>query len=53
MFEKYLPSFQNMDIEPTSEEIVRVAGITDAMLNLTFKNPFPVGQDPMFDVIIK
>ena len=46
-----LPSFVDMEKEPTAEEIVRVAGLTEAILHLTFKNPFPIDQDPVFETV--
>lgn len=48
-----LPSFEDMDNEPTPEEILRVAAITDTMLHLTFKNPFPIEQDPVFKAVLQ
>ena len=50
---KLLPSFVNMDEEPTAEEIVRVAALTETILNLTFQNPFPIDQDPVFMVVFE
>ena len=48
-----LPSFANMDKEPTAEEIVRVGSLTETILNLTFKNPFPIEQDPVFKAVFE
>lgn len=48
-----LPSFVDMDKDPTAEEIVRVAALTETILNLTFKNPFPIEQDPVFNAVLK
>lgn len=48
-----LPSFVNMDKDPTAEEIVRVAGLAETILNLTFKNPFPIKEDPVFSAVLK
>ena len=50
---KLLPSFVNMDEEPTAEEIVRVAALAETILNLTFQNPFPIEQDPVFMVVFE
>ncbi|MBP5326685.1 MAG: hypothetical protein J6Y98_02065 [Bacteroidales bacterium] len=47
-----LPSFVDMNKDPTAEEIVRVAGLTDTILNLTFKNPCPIEQDPVFQSVL-
>ena len=48
-----LPSFTDMDTDATAEEIMRVAALTETILNLTFKNPFPIGQDPVFKAVLK
>lgn len=48
-----LPSFFDMEKDPTAEEIVRVAGLAEAILNLTFKNPFPIEEDPVFSAVSK
>ncbi len=48
-----LPSFSDMNKDATAEEIVRVAALTNTILNLTFKNPFPIDQDPVFGVVLK
>ncbi len=48
-----LPSFVDMDKDPTAEEIVRVAALTETILNLTFKNPFPIDQDPVFNAVFQ
>ena len=48
-----LPSFEDMDNEPTPEEILRVAALTDTMLHLTFKNPCPIEQDPVFKAVLQ
>jgi len=48
-----LPSFTDMDTDATAEEIMRVAALAETILNLTFKNPFPIGQDPVFKAVLK
>ena len=47
-----LPSFTDMDKDPSPEEIIRVAGLTETILHLTFKNPCPIEQDPVFQVVL-
>lgn len=47
-----LPHFVDMETDATAEEIVRVAGITNTILNLTYKNPFPIEQDPVFGAVL-
>ena len=53
IFADLLPSFTDMDKDPTAEEIVRVAGLAETILNLTFKNPFPIEEDPVFSAVLK
>ena len=53
IFADLLPSFTDMDKDPTAEEIVRVAALTETILNLTFKNPFPIEQDPLFKAVFQ
>ena len=48
-----LPSFNDMEKDATVEEVMRVAGIANTILNLTFKNPFPIDQDPVFGNVLK
>ena len=48
-----LPSFKGMEKDATAEEVMRVAGIASTLLNLTFKNPFPINQDPVFGNVLK
>lgn len=48
-----LPSFADMKKDATAEEVMRVAALTNTILNLTFKNPFPIDQDPVFSVVLK
>lgn len=48
-----LPSFTDMKKDATAEEVMRVAALTNTILNLTFKNPFPIDQDPVFSVVLK
>ena len=47
-----LPSFVDMDKDPSPEEIIRVAGLTETVLHLTFKNPCPIEQDPVFQAVL-
>lgn len=47
-----LPSFVDMDKDPSPEEIIRVAGLTETILHLTFKNPCPIEQDPVFQAVL-
>ena len=51
--QELLPSFAIMDNEPSAEEIVRVAALSETILNLTFKNPFPIEQDPVFMAVFE
>ena len=53
IYADYLPSFTDMDEDASIEEIVRVAGLTSTILNLTFRNPFPIEQDPVFKSVLK
>ena len=48
----FLPSFTDMDKDPSPEEIIRVAGLTETILHLTFKNPCPIEQDPVFHSVL-
>lgn len=48
----FLPSFTDMDKDPSPEEIIRVAGLTETILHLTFKNPCPIEQDPVFQAVL-
>ena len=48
----FLPSFTDMDKDPSPEEIIRVAGLTETVLHLTFKNPCPIEQDPVFQAVL-
>ncbi len=50
---EFLPSFTDMNKDATAEEVMRVAALTNTILNLTFKNPFPIDQDPVFGVVLK
>ena len=48
----FLPSFTDMDKDPSPEEIIRVAGLTETILHLTFKNPCPIEDDPVFQAVL-
>jgi hypothetical protein len=45
---KYLPSFNDMDSSLTEDDIVFAISLTHTFLTLTYLNPFPFEQDPVF-----
>lgn len=50
---EYLPSFSHMEKDATAEEVMRVAALAETILNLTFKNPVNISQDPVFGGVLK
>ena len=52
-FSAFLPSFSSMEKDATAEEVMRVAALAQTVLNLTFKNPVPIADDPVFSVVLK
>ncbi|MDR1594966.1 MAG: acyl carrier protein [Prevotellaceae bacterium] len=44
----YLPLFDNMDAPITGDEIISAVALTHTFLSLSYLNPFPFEQDPVF-----
>jgi acyl carrier protein len=45
----YLPLFDNMDAPITGDEIISAVALTHTFLTLSYLNPFPFEQDPVFE----
>jgi len=52
-YELYLPTFKDMDSQPIEDDIVSAIALTHTFLTLTYLNPFPFEQDPVFHQMYK
>jgi len=53
LHELYLPTFKDMDSPLTEDDIVSAIALTHTFLTLTYLNPFPFEQDPVFHGLYK